>query len=214
VVLASGAGTGFEAIAEEARRGELRAELLAVVTDQPEAGVIAKARARGIPVHIVPVPAKGEAATVEERRELHERRILEVLRPLKPRFLVLAGYMRVLSPNVLLGAFRSESGQYHRLVNIHPSLLPAFSGVDGYGQAFRFGSKVSGVTVHLVDAGLDSGPICAQEAFPIDRCRSEEEVALLGQRIEHRLYPHTLSWVLPERFRLLEKNGRFRVCSI
>ena len=107
------------------------------------------------------------------------------------------------------------------MVNIHPSLLPAFPGLNSYAQAYRYGAKVAGVTVHLVEAEVDSGPICAQEAFSIDDCQSEEEVEKRGLAVEHQLFPQVLSWVLPEKF-IIERrpllgssekaNGRLCVC--
>ena len=99
----------------------------------------------------------------------------------------------------LIEAFRDPRG-YVRIVNVHPSLLPSFPGVDAYRQAFEFGAKSTGVTVHLVELAVDSGPICAQESFSIADCRSVDEVEKRGLAIEHRLFPQTLSWVLAEKF--------------
>jgi phosphoribosylglycinamide formyltransferase-1 len=90
--------------------------------------------------------------------------------------------------------------QVYRVVNIHPSLLPAFVGVDGYLQAWNNGNQTTGATVHLIDTEIDTGPICAQEAFSIQDCTSIEEVRRLGQAVEHRLYPETLSWILNRQF--------------
>src|SRR6185437_4066764 len=124
--------------------------------------------------------------------------VLDALSPFAPHFLVMAGYMKVVSSK-LIEAFRSERG-YSRITNIHPSLLPAFPGVRSYEQAFRYGAHWTGVTVHLVEEAVDTGPICAQEAFGIAKCQSAEEVERLGLEIEHRLYPSTLQWVLMESF--------------
>jgi phosphoribosylglycinamide formyltransferase-1 len=111
----------------------------------------------------------------------------------------------------LIEAFRSERG-YSRIINIHPSLLPAFTGVSSYRQAFEFGVKTTGVTVHLVEAAVDSGPICAQEVFDIGDCKSVDEVERRGLAIEHRLFPETLKWVLPEAFSVEKRGpGRFSV---
>jgi phosphoribosylglycinamide formyltransferase-1 len=106
--------------------------------------------------------------------------------------------MRILTP-YLIDAFRCDKG-YSRMVNIHPSLLPAFPGTHAYAQAFRYGVKITGVTVHLVEPVVDSGPICAQEAFSIEDCQSEDEVEMRGLAVEHRLYPKALNWILAERF--------------
>ena len=207
-VLASGQGGGFESIADSIQAGELNARIVALACDVPGAPVLAKAEARGIPVVLTPfptsAPAKEGPTDLRERRLRHEEELLSKLLPLGPRFLVMAGFMRIVTPR-LLEAFRSERG-YARVVNIHPSLLPAFPGVKSYAQAYRFGAKMAGVTVHFVEEDVDSGPICAQEAFPIAECRSEEEVETLGRRVEHRLYPRTLGWVLPEKFELQSRD--------
>ncbi|MDR3608281.1 MAG: phosphoribosylglycinamide formyltransferase [Oligoflexia bacterium] len=196
-VLASGTGSNFEAIADAVQSGRLAAKLVGVVSDVPDAGVLAKARLRGITTAVVPR---------EKDRAAHDRKILQALDALpggRPRFLVLAGYMRVMT-STLIQAFRAD--RYSRIVNIHPSLLPAFPGVAGYAQAYAHGAKIAGVTVHLVDEGLDSGPICAQGAFSISECESVHEVEDLGKELEHRLYPETLSWILPEKFKLEERE--------
>jgi len=191
VVFASGAGSGFESIAKAVEEGRLQAEIRALVCDQPAAGVLERARQRGIRTILVP-KAQGES------RNVHDERILAEILPLQPRFLVMAGYMRIVSSK-LLESFRSERG-YARVVNIHPSLLPAFPGVGAYAQAYRYGATVAGATVHLVELEVDSGPICAQVAFPIQGLRTEAEVEEKGKALEQKLYPETLSWVLPERF--------------
>lgn len=205
VVMASGSGTNFEAIADAVRSGRLDAEILAVMSDRPDSAVLEKAARRGIRGLSIPFE---KAANIEDARSLHDERILSAVLPLGPRFLVMAGYMRIVSRR-LIEAFRSENG-YARIVNIHPSLLPAFPGIGGYSQAFRYGAKVAGVSVHLVEEEVDVGPICGQESFSIAGCRSESEVEELGKKIEHRLYPEVLSWVLPEKFEVT-KNRR-RLC--
>ncbi len=191
VVFASGTGSGFESIAQAIADGRLHAEIRALVCDQPAAGVLEKARKRGIKTILIP-KAAGES------RASYDERILAEILPLQPRFLVMAGYMRIVSSK-LLESFRSERG-YARVVNIHPSLLPAFPGVGAYAQAFHYGAAVAGATVHLVELEVDSGPICAQAAFSIDGFLTASEVEEQGKKIEQELYPRTLSWVLPERF--------------
>lgn len=208
-VLASGRGSNFDALMSAIDRGELPAEVVALVSDQPRAGVLEKARARGIHTVVIPVDAK---LGTDERRIVHEREILKALAPLQPRFLVLAGYMRIMTQE-LIGAFHDDRG-YSRIVNVHPSLLPAFPGVNSYARAFEYGAKVTGVTVHLVDGGVDSGPICAQEAFSITDCGSVEEVERRGLEVEHRLYPATLRWILEEKFgiEMREVKNERRLC--
>ncbi len=205
-ILASGRGSNFDAIADAIESGHLDARITSVVSDRPEAPVLEKARARGLKVHSVPFAPATSSAGIEERRVRHDEEILRRISSETPRFLVMAGYMRIVSP-LILEAFRSERGEYCRVVNVHPSLLPAFSGTSGYAQAFEHGCQVAGVTVHLVDQGLDSGPICAQEAFGISDCRSAREVEARGLQIEHRLYPQTLSWILPEKFEIETRSA-------
>jgi phosphoribosylglycinamide formyltransferase-1 len=203
-ILASGRGSNFDAIYAAVKSGALDADIVAVVSDKADAGVLEKAKKAGLKAIAVPF-VKGTS------RQDHETKILAELDQTRPKFLVLAGYMRIMTPH-LIERFRSERG-YSRIVNIHPSLLPAFPGVESYEQAFHAGVKVSGVTVHFVETEVDSGPICAQEAFRIDDCRSVSEVEQRGLAVEHRLYSETLKWVLPEKFDLakFEMSGRFSV---
>jgi len=196
VVLASGRGSNFEALQKAIEHHQLNAKIQAVVSDRPEALVLEKAQQLGIPALAVPLPLEGDST--RSRRQKHEALILDKLKVFSPKFLVLAGYMRILTPS-FIEAFRSDRG-YSRVVNIHPSLLPAFAGTHAYAQAFRAGVKVTGVTVHLVEPDVDTGPICAQESFSISDCQSESEVEKRGFAVEHRLYPETLSWVLSEEF--------------
>jgi phosphoribosylglycinamide formyltransferase 1 len=192
VILASGRGSNFEAISTAVVKGELSAEILAVISDRKDAPVLEKASILDIPALFVPPKA-----------------LLEVLVEKEPHFLVLAGYKRILSKTVI-DAFDSGRG-YSRIVNIHPSLLPAFPGLGSYQKAFDYGCEVTGVTVHLVSEGVDEGPVCAQKSFEIDRCKTAEEVEALGLKVEHELYPKTLSWVLPEKFEWVSRGDR-RVC--
>ncbi len=205
-VFASGRGSGFEAIAKAIGDGKLRAEITSLVCDVEGAAVLEKAKRVGIKTHLI-CPSL-ELPAGESRRTEHEQRILRAIEDESADFVVLAGYMRILGKPIL-EAFKH--GDYSRVVNVHPSLLPAFPGIDAYRQAFHHGCKVSGVSVHLVSSELDSGPICAQESFSIEGCQSAEEVEKLGLALEHRLYPQTLAWVLAENFVLEAREGRFHV---
>ncbi len=209
VILASGRGSNFEAIADAIQSKKLDVEIRAVISDQPGAAVLTKARVRGIPG--ICIPMSKEPISLEKRRLAHEELILSQLKSLNPKFLVLAGYMRILTSR-LIEAFRCDRG-YSRMVNIHPSLLPAFPGVHAYSQAFNYGVKVTGVTIHLVELDLDSGPICAQEAFSIADCTSSAEVEGRGLKVEHRLVPEALQWILKEEFKFERREGRFNVCQ-
>lgn len=189
IVLCSGRGSNFEAIAQAAQLGKIPLNILAVASDREQAPVLDRARRRGIATHLM----NGD-------RIQREASLMGLCERLNPRFLILAGYMRILGTRVI-DAFRSGEG-YARITNVHPSLLPEFKGLNGYGQAFKQRAKKTGVTVHLVEPELDSGPILAQEAFSIDDCRSEQDVEDRGLAIEHRLYPETLLWALTEKFRI------------
>lgn len=209
-IFASGRGSGFESIVKSVESGRLKAKITSLICDVADAPVLEKARAAGIASHLI-VPDMDLPSGKTRRRE-HEKRILHALATNSPRFLVLAGYMRVLSADFIL-SFQSDRGNYSRIVNVHPSLLPAFPGVGGYQQAFQHGCKVTGVTVHLVDESLDGGSICAQRSFAIENLNSAQEVEAAGLKLEHELYPETLSWVLPEHFELeaLSHSRRFNV---
>jgi phosphoribosylglycinamide formyltransferase-1 len=208
--LASGRGSNFEALMAAVREGRVQAEPVALVCDRFDAPVVEKARALGLPVALVPAPPVS-SGTLKERREAHGRTILEALAPHRPDWLVLAGFMRIL-PSSVMAAFRDPRG-FNRVVNVHPSLLPAFPGRDSYRQAFEHGCQLAGVTVHLVEPEVDSGPILAQEAFPIAAAHDAGEVEALGLAVEHRLYPATLSWLLSGNFQTFqsESSRRLRV---
>jgi phosphoribosylglycinamide formyltransferase-1 len=207
-LFASGRGSNFTAVYDAIKNGTLKAEIVAVVSDCEDAPVLEKARSFGLKTVFVPVERD---RPVIERRRMHEEKILTSLQLLRPHFIVLAGYMRVLS-SFFIDAYASGKG-YSRIVNIHPSLLPSFPGVKSYAQAHRYGVKWTGVTVHFVENAIDSGPICAQEGFSIADCKTVAEVESRGLAVEHRLYPETLKWILPENFKLVDRSGgRFCVC--
>lgn len=176
-VFASGSGSNFEAIAQACRSGELLAEIVVVITDRPAAYVVERAKEMNIPV------AAYEAKAFRSK-EAFEEAIVERLTDDDVEWLVLAGYMRLIGPT-LLNAFPS------RIVNIHPSLLPAFPGKDAIGQAIAHGVKVTGVTVHLVDEGMDTGPILAQQAVAVVH-NDLEKTAQSIHEVEHVLYKETL----------------------
>ena len=190
-VLLSGRGSNFLALHAAVQRGELPAEIVAVLSDVAEAPGLAAARRLGLPA--VAVPRRGEPS-----RQAHEEKVLAALAAARPDWLCLAGYMRLLSP-----AFVARFPR--RIVNVHPSLLPAFPGLDAQRQALEHGVKVSGCTVHLVDEGLDSGPIVVQSAVPV---ADDDDEASLAARIleqEHRAYPQALGRLLREPW---EVRGR------
>ncbi|MBI3535732.1 MAG: phosphoribosylglycinamide formyltransferase [Deltaproteobacteria bacterium] len=203
-VFASGRGSNFQAICEAINAKKLDAKVVSLISDQPDAQVIGLAKKFQIPCFVIPKKKS-------QSREEHESEILALLKIHAPHFIVLAGYMRVLSP-LFLKAWYSERG-YYRVTNIHPSLLPALPGQSAYAQAFNFGCKITGVTVHLLDECVDTGPICAQEAFEIADAKSILEIEQMGLKLEHRLYPETLSWILKEKFEIKMREGRTCVCK-
>lgn len=183
-VFASGSGTNFQAIYDALQEGDLTGELVLVVTDKPDAFVVERAEKAGIEtLAIKPAGFSSKAA--------YEQVILEKLSELNVEWIVLAGYMRLIG-DVLLGAFPN------RIVNIHPSLLPAFPGKDAIGQAIAHGVKVTGVTVHYVDAGMDTGTIIAQQAVEVvedNREQTEERI----HTVEHALYTKALQQLFSTR---------------
>ena len=190
-VLLSGRGSNFLAIHEAIGRGEVPAEIAVVVSDRPHAPGLARARELGL------TAVTAEPATMPDPgdREAHEARVLSVLREAEVEWVCLAGYMRLLTAG-FVAAFR------HRIVNIHPSLLPAFPGLHAQRQAIEHGVRISGCTVHLVDEGLDSGPIVVQRAVPVADGDDEGSLAARILEEEHRAYPEALRRLLAEPWRL------------
>lgn len=144
-------------------------------------------------------------------RALAEARLLQEIQPFKTDLLVLAGFMRTLTP-YFIDRYNGKTG-HQRIMNIHPALLPAFPGIDGYGDTFRYGCKVAGCTVHFVDYGEDSGPIIGQRSFPISEEDTLEEVKQKGLKLEWELYPQCIQWYAENRIRTVtmtypqEKTG-------
>ncbi|HEX2252718.1 MAG TPA: phosphoribosylglycinamide formyltransferase [Thermoanaerobaculia bacterium] len=190
-VLVSGRGSNLLALHEAIGRGELPAEIVLVLANDPAAPALARARELGLPT--VAVPGRGEPS-----REAHEAKVMAALDEAGAGWICLAGYMRLLSPYFLRRYPR-------RVVNIHPSLLPAFPGLDAQRQALEHGVKITGCTVHLADEGLDSGPIVAQRAVAVADDDDRDRLAARILEQEHRLYPEALCRLLVERW---EVRGR------
>jgi len=186
-VLLSGRGSNLQALVEAAGRGELGGEIAVVVSNVEGALGLARARQAGIPA--VFRDHRGKA------REAFDAEIVEILRAHHVDLVCLAGFMRLVSP-VFVRAFPG------RIVNIHPALLPAFPGLDAQRQAWEHGAKVSGATVHLVDEGLDSGPIVAQEAVSVLSADTAETLAARILETEHHLYPRAVRILLEGRYRI------------
>lgn len=190
-ILLSGRGSNFEAIAENVRRGRLDAEIAAVISNRPEARGIEIARERGLPA--VVLASKG----VE--REEYDRRVVAELQNHGAELVCLAGFMRLLTP-VFCRAYPM------RALNIHPSLLPAFPGLDAQKQALEQGAKISGCTVHFVDEQLDAGPIVMQAAVPVLDDDDEETLAARILVEEHRIYSAAIGIVLSGRWRVIGRR--------
>lgn len=174
-VFASGSGTNFERLVDVSRKEHWRVPVSTLICDRPGASVLDRAERLRIPYHVFSPKTFGDKAA-------YEKAVIKKLRHHHVRWIVLAGYMRLIGPT-LLDAYEE------RIVNIHPSLLPAFPGKDAIGQALAHGVRVTGVTIHYVDAGLDSGPIIAQQAVTINETDDHESLTKKIQAVEHELYP-------------------------
>ena len=186
-VLLSGRGSNFQAIAGNVASGEIPAEIAVVIANRPDALGLEAARERGLTT--ISLPSKGLD------REAYDRQLITAFQTHRVEWVILAGYMRILSAE-FIRAFPQ------RILNIHPSLLPAFPGLDAQYQAFDYGVKVSGCTVHFVDEHLDHGPIVMQAAVPV---HSEDTAETMGSRIlaeEHRIYSESLRRLLTTAWRI------------
>lgn len=195
-VLLSGRGSNFLAIHAAIERGEVPAEIAVVVSNIAEARGLDRARELGLAA--VAIPHRDEPS-----RRAHEEKVMAVLREAGVEWVCLAGYMRLLSPELVAAWPR-------RILNIHPSLLPAFPGLDAQEQALAHGVRVSGCTVHLVDEGLDSGPIVVQRTVQV---LDEDTPAALSRRIlheEHQAYPEALRRLLTEPWEVVGRRLVFR----
>ena len=176
-IFASGSGSNFEAIAKACAKGRINAEIALCVCDKP--GAYVTERAKGMNIPVLELRPKSFSS-----KEAYETEVLKNLDKFGIEFICLAGYMRIIG-DVLLKAYPEK------IINIHPSLLPSFPGVDAIGQALSYGVKVFGVTIHYVDETLDGGRIIAQAAIPYEGDDREELEAMVHAR-EHALYVSTL----------------------
>jgi phosphoribosylglycinamide formyltransferase-1 len=180
-VLGSGKGSNFVALAEAIARGEVPAEIAVVLSDVESAGILQHARERGMRGEFV-APGKFRTKLDEEAEHVYIAKLQEA----RVDLIVLAGFMRILKGD-FLRAFAE------RVVNIHPSLLPAFPGLEAWKQALECGVKVTGCTVHFVDQGVDSGPIIAQETVPVLDGDTAETLHERIQQAERRVYPRAVA---------------------
>lgn len=187
-VLLSGRGSNFEALAESVVAGRIpNAEIALVLSNREDAPGIAMARKRGIPARVI--PSKGL------QREEYDRLVVAALQEKQVDLVCLAGYMRLLSPH-FVAAFRN------RILNIHPSLLPSFPGMEAQRQALEHGVKFTGCTVHFVDENLDAGPVVLQAAVPVLDADTPETLSARILAEEHRIYSEAVRIVLEGRYRM------------
>ncbi len=195
-ILLSGRGSNFEAIAESIQAGRLQAEIAIVISNRADAPGLEAAKRRGLNAQLI--PSKGRV------REEHDAEVVAALKEAQVDLVCLAGYMRLLSPE-FVRAFPN------RILNIHPSLLPAFPGLDAQRQAIEYGAKVSGCTVHFVDEYLDHGPIVLQKTVPVLYTDDEHTLAARILEQEHLGYTEAIRLVLSGEVevrgrRLVRKN--------
>lgn len=193
LVLTSGRGSNFRALLEASRHGVLRAEIVALGVSKRDCGAVQIGESAKLPVLFEPNEAELSAFFHREKLDA----------------VVLAGFMKILSPEFIQG-LRDERG-LSRIINIHPSLLPAFPGLNAYRQAFEHGVRETGVTIHLVEPAIDSGPILDQRSFRIDHFKSAEDVEARGLPVEHELYARTVDWYLAGDYRLENRGGKTHV---
>jgi phosphoribosylglycinamide formyltransferase-1 len=191
-VLLSGRGSNFEALAESVAAGRIpNAEIAIVVSNREGAPGIGRAQTRGIPTQVI--PSRGL------EREAYDRQIVPVLDEQKIDLVCLAGYMRLLSP-YFVAAFPQ------RILNIHPSLLPSFPGLESQRQALEYGVKLAGCTVHFVDENLDAGPIVLQAVVPVDDSDTEASLSEKILREEHRIYTEAVKIVLEGKYKIIGRR--------
>lgn len=198
-ILISGRGSNLLSILHAEGAGRLDARVRVVISNRADAGGLVHAAARNVPTRVL--PHKDFAS-----REAYDQALVTALREAGVTLVVLAGFMRIVTP-VLLDAFPN------RVINIHPSLLPAFPGTHAQADALAYGVKISGCTVHFVDAGTDTGPVLAQAAVQV---RDEDTEETLSGRIlaaEHGLLPRALQWIAEDRVTIVpgEAGARARV---
>ena len=193
-VLISGSGTNLQSIIDKAASGGLSVDIKCVISDKEKAYGLERARKHNIPAHFVD-------RKLYSLREEHEEAIISILKNYDVELIVLAGYMRLLTPHII-------SRYRNRIINIHPALLPSFPGTDGYGDAWRYGVKVSGCTVHFVDEGCDTGPIILQGVNPIEENDTFESFRDRGLEIEHRVLPEAIQLYCESRLKIEGRRVR------
>ncbi len=195
-VLASGRGSNFQALIDGIKNGEVNAEIKVMITDNPSAVAIERAKKAGIKYEVV-------ERNKFENRESMDLRIREILDQNKVELVVLAGYMRLLKAKELFTNYKNK------IINIHPSLLPKYPGLDAQKQAFEAREKISGFTIHFVDEQLDHGPIIYQEKVDIGDCKTADEVAVKILTREHLAYKKIIDSFSRGRYEIDQGKVKF-----
>lgn len=191
-VLASGSGTNLQSIIDNCKAGKIDAEVRVVISDKSGAFALERGKKAGIPTALHRIKDYSS-------KEAFETAIVETLKSYDVDLVCLAGFMRIISPTLL----KSFSG---RIINIHPALLPSFPGLHAQKQAFDYGVKVSGCTVHFVDEGTDTGPIIIQTAVPVMEGDTEESLSARILKEEHRIYPEAIQLFAEGRLEIRGRN--------
>ncbi len=198
-ILASGSGTNLQSIIDQCQQGLLDVEIGMVISNNPDAGALERAERAGI--NTICINHREYSS-----REKFDRAVVVALRKVGAELVALAGFMRIISA-VFLQAFPQ------RIINIHPALLPAFPGLHVQRQALEYGAKFSGCTVHLVDGGVDTGPIIAQAVVPIFTDDSEETLAARILEQEHKIYPQVIQWFAEDRVKIVNRQVQISHCK-
>jgi phosphoribosylglycinamide formyltransferase-1 len=187
-VLVSGRGSNLQSILDSRRDGTIKGDIAAVISDKKNAFALERARKEEIPAYFI------NPADYPGKKEFEEE-IMRIIHSLNVNYILLAGFMRVLSPGFIRGVGTP-------ILNIHPSLLPSFTGLHAQRQAVEYGVRFSGCTVHFVDEGVDTGPIIVQAVVPVYDNDTEESLSERILQEEHKLYPKALRLLCEERLRL------------
>lgn len=195
-VFASGRGTNFSAIIGAVNEGLIKAKIALLVCDNPKAGAIARAKRAGIKIALV------KREDFSDKKDFAAQ-IIAHLKENKIDLIVLAGFMRILSPQIIR--------EYkNRILNIHPALLPSFKGAHGIKDAFDYGVKVTGVTVHLVDEKMDHGPIILQQEVKIAEDDTLESLEAKIHKLEHKLYPQAIKLFLEGKLKVVGRKVKIK----
>ena len=187
-ILISGSGTNLQSIINSIKRGSLKADIGVVISNVEDAYGLIRAKKEDIPSYFV------DHRKYKSRKD-HEAKLIEILQDHSVDIVILAGYMRIVTDYFI--------SQYpNKILNIHPAILPSFKGVDAQKQAIEYGVKLSGATVHFVDEKVDHGPIIIQGATIVDEKDTREDLANRILKIEHRIFPQAISWLVEDRIQI------------